>query len=954
MLIHLKYLRTISLVFILITGVLGVLPTQNSNGQSFSFPDYISEDQYLPDKIIFKLKESVEPYSEIKYISNDRVLNVLKSISAERAAKLFPDHTPPAKTIHISGQPYSDLSRIYTIRTAPDISIEGAINRLYASGVVEYAEPWYIPELLYEPNDPFIESQYYLATIQAYDAWAIQQGDTNMVIAITDTGIDLLHPDLVEAIAYNWDDPINGEDSDNDGYIDNFHGWDLGSNDNNPQWQVDAHGVHVSGIAAASSDNGTGIAGVGFRSRLLPIKISDEDGRLTRAYEGIVYAADQGAQIINCSWGGPMSAGQFGQEIINYAVLNRDALVVAAAGNSNNQIRIFPASYINALSVAATNSSDIKWGGSSFGQLVDISAPGANIFSTWPNGSYVSSSGTSMAAPVVAGAAALVRAQFPDYNALQIAAQLKVTTDIIDTIAQNEAYQGLLGTGRLNLYRALTETHHPYLMFNQLEHPEEYYQLYNPGETMQVGARFLNLLASTNHITAVLSTASNHVDIISDSSQLGQVDHNEITDNFSNPFVIRISESIPPSHEIAFNISFYGEGGVFAGRQAFSMVFNLDFLDIEANQIRTTINSKGNIGFNYPNFSQGIGLLYANANQNRSLVKSAGVMAGISSSKVVDNVYGPVENSFTNSFYPTTNAYFADNPGMGDIEIRGTFTDSLAGNFRIGLQVHYSIFAFQQAPIDKFLIMEYQFINTSGENLPGFYAAYYADWVIQDIRNHRASFDPENRMGFAFSASGGNFTGIQLLSHEQIRHYAFDNQGFGGSLRINDGFTSFEKYTAMKSNRESAGFFDIDNDISTLVATGPFNFQNEDTLTVAFALIAGDHLNDLQASAQLASSIYNGEFLSAPEVEHKSPFEANVFPNPATEYFTVALKPFAGKTTEISVYDLRAAKVYQNTVSHETSTTHHHNINTKQWKPGQYFIQIRSAGKTETIKWIKK
>ena len=946
-------------IFLAVAFFISALNTPDLGAQSFvppvfSMPENITDQDYLPGQIIFKLKEEARQWSKSDDITLESFQAVLKEINAGETRKIFPNHQPPAKSLHASGQPYADLSLIYETGIPETESLEHAINRLYATGLVEYAQPRYLPELLYQPNDPFTGSQYYLNTIQAFDAWAIEQGDTNMVIAIIDTGIDLFHPDLTNDIAYNYDDPINGEDSDNDGYVDNFYGWDLGENDNYPQYNASAHGVHVAGIAGASTDNGTGMAGVGFKSRLLPIKISDADGRLVRAYEGIIYAADQGAQVINCSWGGAISPGQFGQDIINYAVLNRDAVVIAAAGNSNNQVRIYPASFANSMSVAATNSQDIKWDGSSFGNLVDISAPGAGIFSTWVNGSYISSSGTSMAAPVVAGAAAILRSHFPGYSALQIAAQLKVSSDIIDTLPQNLPYQGLLGTGRLNLYKALTDDHHPYLMLSQFEHPADHYQLYNPGETFPLGAKFLNLLSTANNITAVISTTSQHITILSDQSVLGTINHMETADNFDNPFLLRIENSMPPSHEVNFTISFFTHEGAFAGRQNFSMTFNLDFINIHANQIQTTINSKGNIGYNYPNYNQGVGFLYSNTNQNRTLIKCAGLVAGISTAKVVDNIWGPVENSFSNRFYPHENARISDDPLMGDLQISGVFSDTLAEASKVGLKVHYNIYAFSQSPADKFMILEYNIVNTSGANLPGFHAGFFADWTLQDIRNHRAAFDPEYKLGYAFSANGGNFTGIKLLSHDNVLHYAFDNQGFGGSIRINNGFTAFDKYTAMRTNRNSAGFFDKDNDISTLVSTGPFIIQAGDTLHIAFALLAGDHINDLQASAQLAALIYSGEDpLSATEPFHDS-FQLKVFPVPAAKDLNVSYTLNGSGPVEIRIYDIKARLQHFEKPGSSQPGTYSKSINTSDWPSGTYILQLVQGDEVQSVKFLKK
>ncbi len=908
----------------------------------FTMPSHSEAHHFEEDKVIFKMKSSWGDYCKSNEISLDRFKDFQKKLGAHSVEKMFPRHMPPLKQKHPSGQDYADLSNIYTLQIPDSVSLERAINDLYATGLVEYAQLYVVPEIFYLPDDPFTGSQYYLENIQAYEAWDIQRGDTSIVIAITDTGIDLLHPDLVGSIVYNYDDPLNGEDSDNDGYIDNFYGWDTGEHDNDPQYDNNAHGVHVSGAAAATPDNGTGIAGVGFHSRLLPVKISDSDGRLVGSYQGIVYAADQGADIINCSWGGTLSAGQFGQDIINYAVLNRDAVVVCAAGNSDNQLKVYPASYNNSLSVAATDANDVKWEGSSYGSLVDLSAPGANVYSTWPNGSYIPGNGTSFAAPQVAGAAALLKAQFPDYNALQIAAQLKVTTDNIDTIPDNQPFAGLMGTGRLNVYKALSDTTKPFLLLTQLEHSEEYYQQFNPGETFELAAEFLNLLAPSMNLNAVLSSKSDFVDIVSETSFLGEFGHLESSNNYSDPFMISISESMPPSHEVEFTIDFFTSDDQFAGRQNFSITFNLDYIDLITERISTTINSKGNLGYNYPDFSQGLGLIFENANQNRSMLSCAGFIAGNSTSAVVDNIYGAMEDSFSNLFVPVENARVQEDTGLGDNRVAGSFNDSLAEAKRVGIHVDYNVFSFDSDYLSNFLILEYKVINVSGENLPGFYAGFFADWELQDVKNHRAAFHQEFNLGYAFSATGGNFTALQIINHDNIKHYAFDNQGFGGSLRINNGFTSFEKYTAMKSARDNAGFFDVDNDISTLISAGPFNFLQGDTLTFAFALIAGANINEIENSAISASQIYNGEFLND-QVSSLAESKIKVFPNPTVDKsIQVSIGEAIYKPIQVQVFDLKGKIHYSQYLDSLSGGTDLFSLNLSDLPSGFYVLKIET------------
>ncbi|MFN7015398.1 MAG: S8 family serine peptidase, partial [Bacteroidia bacterium] len=271
------------------------------------------------------------------------------------------------------GETLTDLSLIFECYYYSVKDEYYIIRKLLQSEMFEYVEPFYLPELCFQPNDQMLQLQYALPLIKAFDAWNIHQGDTNVVIGITDTGIDLNHPDLLPNIKINYADPINGIDDDGDGYTDNYYGWNTGDN-NHIVSSTSHHGVHVAGISSAVVNNGIGIAGSGFKCKFLPVKIADSNGMLTGAYDGIVYAADKGCTVINCSWGSP-EFSRFAQDIINYATLNKNSLVIAAAGNNNNDIKFYPAAYDYVLSVAATSYDDSKWSNSSFGYYVDISAP---------------------------------------------------------------------------------------------------------------------------------------------------------------------------------------------------------------------------------------------------------------------------------------------------------------------------------------------------------------------------------------------------------------------------------------------------------------------------------------------------------------------------------------------------------------------------------------------------
>jgi len=364
----------------------------------------------------------------------------------------------------------SDLSRIYNIYINPDISPEEFAAELSNDKIFEYVEPKYLSYISETiPNDTLLGQQFYLSQVNMFNAWDIQQGSPEIIIAIIDNGTDYRHPDLVDNIWINQAEAQGkpGVDDDGNGYIDDIHGWDFGENDNDPifgtdEARVTVHGTHTAGIASAVTNNITGVAGIGWQCKIMPIKTSEDEATrlIPFGYEGIVYAAANGAHIINNSWGRGGNYSQYEQDIINYAVIN-GSIVVGAAGNSNQETMFYPAGYVHVIAVAAVNETDQKATYSNFGKFVDVSAPGgdfnAKILNTFPveRGSYGELSGTSMASPVVAGIMGLLMNQFPAATRLQLSRRIILAADNIDEL--NPDHRGLLGYGRVNAFGTLTE-----------------------------------------------------------------------------------------------------------------------------------------------------------------------------------------------------------------------------------------------------------------------------------------------------------------------------------------------------------------------------------------------------------------------------------------------------------------------------------------------------------------
>lgn len=344
----------------------------------------------------------------------------------------------------------------------PPANLAAALAQLQADPSVVYAEPNYVLTAFLTPNDPRFSQQYHLnntgtpaADIDAPAAWDITTG-TDVVVAVIDTGVDYDHPDLRDNIWTNTRETVNGRDDDGNGYIDDIRGWDFVNNDNNPM-DDNRHGTHVAGIIAARGSNGTGVSGVNWSARIMPIKFlsATGSGSTARAISAIEYAVANGAKISNNSWGGGATSQALGDAIT--AAERAGHLFVAAAGNNNgnnNDVNpTFPASYPNSniISVAATTNTDALAGFSNIGaRSVDVGAPGTSILSTVTNNGYANLSGTSMAAPVVSGVAALVWAANPSLSFTQVKQAVMNNVDQIPSLSNRVA-----SNGRVNVARAV-------------------------------------------------------------------------------------------------------------------------------------------------------------------------------------------------------------------------------------------------------------------------------------------------------------------------------------------------------------------------------------------------------------------------------------------------------------------------------------------------------------------
>ncbi|MEO8233767.1 MAG: S8 family peptidase, partial [Ignavibacteriota bacterium] len=369
------------------------------------------------------------------------------------------------------------LGRIVKVQFSENVDPANLNSILSLDPDIEFIQLSSTYQLDFVPNDSLLSQQWALEKIKAFDAWDITQGSDTVLLAIIDTGIDYLHPDLKNKIYKNpgemgidnqgRDKSSNGVDDDNNGFIDDFMGWDFVDRvgfpfdstggdyltwDNNPL-DENGHGTLVSGTSAAETNNISGIAGVAPNIKVLNLRSFDPGGygEEDDAAAAILYAVKMGAKVINMSWG-DYSFSYVLRDVIRYAY-SQNVVLVASSGNNGSNEPHYPSGYSEVISVGNSTEQDYVAGSSNWGSTLDLVAPGSLIRSTNFKSDYLDFSGTSASAPFVSAAASLIlsKLNFTNEEVKQI---LKSTSDDI-----GEAGWDLKsGAGRLNLLKALSVT----------------------------------------------------------------------------------------------------------------------------------------------------------------------------------------------------------------------------------------------------------------------------------------------------------------------------------------------------------------------------------------------------------------------------------------------------------------------------------------------------------------
>ncbi len=836
---------------------------------------------YLADKVVVKFKETAEktfyknvevPTASVKKLESVGMTNIKQSVK-------------PAKVEAVN---YKDLINTYVIEYSSPYDPKVLSEKLSKLNEIEWAEPWYVYEISFEPDDPKYTdgTQWYLNKIAASQAWDLGTGNEEIVIAINDTGVDWDHPDLAANIWVNEDEiPGDGQDNDGNGYKDDVRGWDFGgltgTPDNDPMEDDPTHGTYVAGLASAVTNNGEGVASIGYRCKIMPVKTSQEDvGNTFIIYgrEGIVYAADNGADIINCSWGGsPYS--QALQDAITYAT-SLGALVVSSSDNNNSIEPSYPSAYFGVLSIGGTDANDVRYSASNYGATVDLVAPATGsttaqgMYGTWqfdPSDSdpipYISgSSGTSLASPIVAGIAGLVMDRFPEYNSLQVAEQIRVNTDDIRS-ANDSYYDYYLGTGRVNALKAVNNTESISMRIEE----EVYTDLSNgngvtePGENFSLGIKVKNYLNPASNVQITLESRSDYVTVNQNSFTVSSLGTLQETNNLASPFTFTIAGDIPVNQDVELLVKFnYGNG--FNDFQLIRTKFNTTFLTQNGNDISLTIASEGNLGFNDfgSNPTEGDGLSFLNG---PNLLYEGALIYASSRTMVMDAAH--VNNTEQSQDFDSVIPFSLSTPGtIADQQGFTLFNDNGAQPNNIGIETELHTYSFSEDKYSDFIILRYMFHNTTDTLINNFHAGVFFDLDFNDFNNDHTLWDDVGKFGYAFdedpneSSRIDDMIGVALISDTKYEYRAFTNNELTdpSSPYGNNGFTEQEKWYAVASAlsiREKGP-----DDIAFAVSGGPYQIQPAETLSVAFSVVGGYSVEQLKNNVDYSREAYKERILN--------------------------------------------------------------------------------------------
>ena len=868
------------------------------------------------------------------------------------------------------------LVSIKRVRFRSDLDMEYVAKKLSSHPEIEYAEPVYVQKLCYLPNDPGIfdidpetneSKQEYLNLINAPAAWDIARGDTSIVIAIVDSGTDWNHEDLLENVWTNpGETPDDGIDNDDNGYEDDVHGWDFYDSedasgeiieDNDPTAENQPHGTHVAGIAAAVTNNGIGVASLSHNVRYMPVKVGPDEGdELYFGYEGILYAASNGADVINCSWGSSFFS-RTAEKVIQ-TVTSMGIIVVASAGNSNTNIPFYPAAYPNVLGVGSIDLDGTKSSFSNYGSYVDVSAPGSDIYSTLIGESYGYSSGTSMAAPVVSALAALIKSHH-DWDSDQIQAQIVGTAEPIEV---EDPYEYLCGCGYIDAKNALGD---PVLYVDIVNHVFTDKNgnndgLFTPGEKIEASITVRNYGEQIDNVGFDITSLTGFTIPEVSSVNIGSLEHGK--EKIIPDISFIVAGDVPYDTRDFIRLEFDSDGSRNFG--IIDVVVNPSYATFTANTIELSVDGRGHIGYvNYIDNSKGSPFIIHNDSPSQAdifdipLLFEGGLLFGNSEYRISDGIRGADQKVAEKDFTLISPIQFKTAPDSSKQEGTIIFSDEGADEKSYNITTTLNTFVYSETGHDQYIIFAYNFKNEGTETLTDLHAGLFFDFDIPEsqLDDDSAFYSHEDDiLIIAEDASDSNdklMIGATVLGSIYtpwiIENASEDSLFFG----IYDGFTEEEKWRGLSAGKHKEveqGY----GDVSMVLSPGSFTLEPGTQKQATFILAYGLGYDDLKL--QISNARTRAELIVITEenlafTRHPEQFSIkSVYPNPFNSSTTVSFYLPEDTSITVVIFDILGRKVDTVFRGYKTSGEHSLVLNRVHLASGMYFVclETRSGFKT--------
>jgi len=756
------------------------------------------------------------------------------------------------------------LARTFIVRYSGPASPHVVAATLAGAPDVEWAEPQWEQRLAAIPNDgSWVQQSPALSRMRFPQGWDRTKGEQGtVVVAVVDGGTSWNHADLAANI---WSNPGeiagNSIDDDGNGFVDDVRGWNFTTDSPDPTGLPQltnnaSHGTHVAGIVGAVTNNGAYIAGASWNATLMPVCVSSPttDNAIAFGYEGILYAAENGADIINCSWGSTGAPSAFEAEVVAYA-WEQGAVVVCAAGNGNptpTSQPHYPGAYPHALSVANVDNNDVRVGSSNYGLTVDVSAQGLNILSTFPGDITGFLTGTSMSSPFVAAACALVKTRWPGYTPDQVAERVRVTSDNID--AANPARAGLLGYGRINVEAALTKNTPAVRIASMDLTDADGDGVIEPGETVDVHLAVTNYLATCTGLEFRLRETSPHASVVDSVATLAGLDSLQTTGLVT--LRLAIAPTAPIAHVVGCILAVTSSSPAYTDKDRFTLDVLPPFVTHDINQVHATITSVGKLGFATApgGTTSGVGFRYAGG---PNLLYEGALMMGTSAMQVSDAARTTGPNPDDDFVTSADGVPRVQQPGQwAPQQTRAAFTDAVAGS-PLPVAVRQETYAYVDALHDDYIIQRLAIRNTGIVPVVGLRVGWYLDWDVDGgtFDTNRTGFDVTRDLGWVRDTGAGppTWAGVQVLNAAGATSYRgiWNDPEMSIDWGVYDGFTEAEKWDCLSGGVVHAEVGPAD--VSNAIATGPFTLAPGDSVEVGFAFLGGNGLASLQQAADAAA-----------------------------------------------------------------------------------------------------